>query len=370
VVGCSGVKAPIVIGTVGTQSGLVGSSVVEGVRAVQAWAAYANARGGVNCHPVKYVIYDDGGDPSRNQASAQRLVEQDHAIALVQADAPLSGQASVNYLTAKRVPVIGSETASPWFYSSPMYFPQASSGDNLTDLLIATLNKIGRSQGKTKLATLSCVETTTCSRFYSAAPSLAAKYGLALAYRGQASLAQPDFTSICQGAQSAGAQMIGIELDAASVQRVARSCATVNFHPQFGTVVNAAPIPPSDASLEGVAIGENVLPWMITSNPGIAQFHDALRQNAPGVQANPISVGGWVSAKLFEFAVQHVSETPSSQDVLNGLWSMKSNDLGGLTMPLTFVKDQNAPQTPTCYWLLQAKGGQYVSPDGGQRTCA
>ena len=38
------------------------------------------------------------------------------------------------------------------------------------------------------------------------------------------------------------------------------------------------------------------------------------------------------------------------------------------TAPLTFTKNQTAAQT-FCYWWMQAARGQWVSPNGGQRTC-
>ena len=50
--GCVAPKAPVIIGTVGNQSGIVGAAVFPGVKAVQAWAAAQNDRGGIDCHPI------------------------------------------------------------------------------------------------------------------------------------------------------------------------------------------------------------------------------------------------------------------------------------------------------------------------------
>jgi branched-chain amino acid transport system substrate-binding protein len=88
--GCTQSLAPIVLGSVGQQSGIFGSIVAGGGQAVQAWAAWVNASGGIHCHPVKYYLADDGGDPSRQQALVQQMVEQDHVVAFLQMDAPLT----------------------------------------------------------------------------------------------------------------------------------------------------------------------------------------------------------------------------------------------------------------------------------------
>jgi hypothetical protein len=87
------------------------------------------------------------------------------------------------------------------------------------------------------------------------------------------------------------------------------------------------------------------------------------------LQPDATTIPGWVSAKLFEAATQHLSEPPTSESILSGLWAMNNNDLGGLTYPLTFTKGQNAPQV-FCTWIVQVKDGQWSSPNGNQRICA
>jgi branched-chain amino acid transport system substrate-binding protein len=190
---------------------------------------------------------------------------------------------------------------------------------------------------------------------------------LDLVYRAQASLAVPDYTSNCQSAQAAGAQTLLIDLDPNSIQRVARSCASVNYHPQYVTTSVAAP-PPGNPDLNGIVVSQNVLPWFVTNNPGIAEYQTVLRRYAPALRFNSSTIQGWVAAKLFQLAAAHVSDPPTSQSILDGLWSIKSNDLGGMTMPLIFTVGQIAPMT-LCYWVTQIQGDQYISPNGAQRTC-
>jgi branched-chain amino acid transport system substrate-binding protein len=368
---CASAQTPIVIGAVGELSGIVGGLVLHQVQTVQAWVKFKNAQGGVNCHLIRqYILADDGGDPSRNQSLVQQLIEQDHVIAFVNMTGALAGQASVNYITQKQVPVVGTEGGEAWVYDSPMFFPQQSSGALVDEGAFAALGQVGASQGKNRVATVSCIEASVCAAIYNLAPTYAPKFGLTLVYRGQGSLVQPDFTSSCQGAKSAGAQLFLIGLDANSATRIAQSCASVNYHPIFAVTSSVAqPQLASDPLLNGLVVNMPVLPWLVTSNPAIREFQQALKQYAPSLQPDATTIPGWVSAKLFEAATQHLSEPPTSESILSGLWAMNNNDLGGLTYPLTFTKGQNAPQV-FCTWIVQVKDGQWSSPNGNQRICA
>lgn len=367
---CSGQKPPIIIGTVGEQSGLVGAYEFSGVQAVRAWVASINTRGGLHCHPVKYIVADDGGDPSRNQALTQKMVEQDGVIAFVYNNAPLAGQGSVDYINRKRIPVVGSDTASPWFNHHPMHFPQASSGEDINRGAVSALAQVAKPLGKTKLAAVSCVEAATCSGMGSLVADLAAQYGLKLVYNAKVTLAQPDYTSNCQAAKEAAAELFIAWVDGNATSRIARSCAALNFRPIFVTDATAV-LPDSfakDQNLNGVVLGTSVAPW--TANiPAITELVNTLKRYGPGVPMKGPTVAGWASAKLFETAVKNVPDVTSPEDILAGLWSVKNNDLGGLTGLLTFTKGAPNNRPGFCHFIAQLKDGVWGSPNGNQRTC-
>jgi branched-chain amino acid transport system substrate-binding protein len=367
---CRSSLSPVVIGSVGEISGVVGQDTVEGTVGVQTWVASINARGGLHCHPVKYITLDDGGDPSRNQALTAQLVETNKAIAMVFEAAPLAGNASVNYLNQHQVPAIGSEFASAWFYTSPMHFPQGTSGVDDFGATWAAMAKVELPKGHSKLATISCVEASLCSQAYTLAPTLSARFGLTLVYRAQASLTQPDYTANCQAAKNAGADMFYLGMDTNSVERIARSCASIGYRPVFA-IANLVTLPSlsSEPLLDGLISAQNTAPWFDTGNPGVAEFQKALARYAPGHVPSASGMAGWVSAKLFEQATKDISEPPSSKGVLQGLWGMNGADLGGLAAPLTYHQGQDNPQA-FCYWIAQIQGGKFVSPNNSQRVCA
>ncbi|MGH9004822.1 MAG: hypothetical protein ACRDYV_17000, partial [Acidimicrobiia bacterium] len=63
-----------------------------------------------------------------------------------------------------------------------------------------------------------------------------------------------------------------------------------------------------------------------------------------------------------------LSNPPRSADILEGLWALDGNDLGGMTAALRFARDK--PTVPgTCYWQVVVADQRYQSPDHGQRHC-
>jgi branched-chain amino acid transport system substrate-binding protein len=354
------------IGTVGEYSGLAGAALLNGVKSVQAWVQSVNAKGGIQCHPVKYIVADDGGDPAKNQTATHNLVERDNVVAMVNADAPLAGPASVQYLTQKGIPTIGGSGVDPWFYDSPMFFPQASEPNAGWLAAYSALGSYAKSLGSKNVALVYCVETPICAAVGQLAKTAAPKVGVTMAYVTQTTVVQPDYTSVCLNAQKSNAPVLWYVLDANSGIRLARSCDSVGYHPKyFAIAIHTAPSMAGMPSFDGLGSVSFVLPWMVTSNPSIATYHAVMKQYGAGVEPDGVGVSGWTSAMLFQAAVTHtqLSNTPTSQDILNGLYALNKDDLGGLTYPITFKKGEKPPQV-ACGWFVSLKNGRWISPNG------
>jgi branched-chain amino acid transport system substrate-binding protein len=362
--------SPIRVGFVGTISGPAGASLGPLAQGVQVWARWINDRGGVNGHPVQVVVADDGGDPARHRALKQEFVEQRRVIAFIANAEALTGAGSVEYITSVGVPVVGSEGAGQWFYESPLYFPQASSGDALLQSALPVIGAYAAPRGITKAATITCLEVQVCRDAHESAGRGLGTVGLEVVYQAQASLGQPDFTSQCLQARNNDAQFLMIAMDANAVRSIAQACARQNYRPVIGVSAGQAINEfARDSNLEGLLVFSNVAPWPDSSNGATQEFQEAMATYAPGVTPTGGHMQGWVAAKVFELGTRELPADPKPSDVVEGLAKLNGDLLPELTGPLRFRPGQ--PALPTvCGFAVVVQDGRFVPAEGVGRQCA
>jgi branched-chain amino acid transport system substrate-binding protein len=360
---CTPKCGPVVVGHVGTYSGVF-SGFANGPKALEAWAQALNARGGLDGHPVRVIIAEDGGDPARHRALLQQLVEQQGVIAFVDCFCPTTGQAGVDYLTKKGIPMVGGSPSSEWYYDSPMYFPQGSAGKKgVVHAILGGTAEIAVPQGKTKLAVLACNEAQICKNLSGDMPAVAPQFGMKVVSQAQASLAQPDYTAECLAARNAGADVMFLAFDPNSYGRVTDSCKSIGYKPIFSLVPDATNSLTQIDSMDGAIVYSGVFPWFDTAHPSIAEMHRAMKVYTPKAEPDQTAGDDWVAAQLFERAAHgHLSATPTSQDILTGLWTLKDDTIGGLTYPLTFAQGKTA-EPKHCWWVAVIHDHKFTSPD-------
>jgi branched-chain amino acid transport system substrate-binding protein len=360
-------SSPVILASIGTQSGPAASTLKPVTDGAQLWVKHINAKGGLNGHPVKLFVYDDNGDPARHRAQAQEAIERQKAIAFLANAEPLTGQGSVDYINSKGVPVIGTSGGTVWSYSSPMYFPQASDGDPFLLMGLAAL--ADQVKDKKKLATVTCAEATACGDADRLFAENAKKFGYNHVYRARASIAQPDYTAECLAARNAGADVYMVVLDGNSVSRFAAACARQAYKPQFSTIVTIVLDRfKDDPNLGSIAASSHVFPYFQTGTPATDEFQAAFKAYGGGLSNGVGVAAGWTAGKLLEKAAARLPEPPTTQAILAGLWSIKNDNLGGLTYPLTFTEGK--PATPRgCWFNTAVKDGKWISPDGYRLRC-
>jgi branched-chain amino acid transport system substrate-binding protein len=355
------------LGNVGTYSGLVGAIFSGAQQSLEVWQAYINAHGGLNGHPVHVYSEDDGGDPATNQTEVQQEVTQDHVIAFVGNLEPLTASAALPYLQQQNIPVIGGDASSLTWWQSPIMFPQASFLNREGD---ATIDA-GVAAGKTKLAYLYCIEDTTCTNGYQIeiVNGGAKADGADPVYSASYSLTQPDFTTQCLSAQQAGANVVFFAGDGDSLVRMARDCSAQNYDPLYlaaSIAVNAAV--QSDPLLNGLISTQSNFPWVDSYTAAQATYQQAMKTYAPNVAGSGSTAAEWASGMLAVAADQDLGATPTSAQFLQGLWSIKNNNLGGLAPPLTFNQGADASQS-NCFFKMILHNGQFVDPNNGNYQC-
>jgi hypothetical protein len=339
------------------------------VDAIKAWVADTNAHGGVACHPVKYYVADDGGDPARNAALTEQMVSERKVVAMLYSSDPLSAQGGKPVLERAHVATIGNEGASDWFNSSPDFFPVAASGLKIIDAQYALAGQEFTAAQRDHFGVLACLEVSLCSLFGGDTGAKIAKSdGLTMIYNGSATMVAPDYTSNCQAAKNAGVQSMMLAGDNGLVSRAIRSCNKINFHPLYTTspiAITAAAVELPE--LEGLIVGSVVKPWT-ANDPNALRYLATLAKYVPGALPAGAGAVGWACAMAFELAAKNLPANPTPKDVYAGLWTFKNQDFGAYTAPLTFAKDK-AASYPLCWWGMEIENKSWVTLNNGTRAC-
>lgn len=355
------------LGNVGSYSGVIGAVFSGAQQAIGVWQAYVNAHGGLNGHPVHVYIEDDGADPSTSVSDVEQEVTQDHVIAFVGNLMPLTVNASVPYLQQHNIPVIGGDSSSAAWWQSPVLFPQASGIEQEANFTV----KAAAARGYTKMAVLYCVEDPTCSNGTKPLiqPGGGQADGVDTVYSSSFSITQPDFTAQCLDAKQAGATFVYFAGDGDSLLRMADNCAAQGYNPLYvGDSIAITANLATDPHLNGLLAGQTNFPWIDSFTPAQAAYQQAVKTYAPSLKSSATTAAEWAAGMLAVAASKDLTANPTSAQFLQGLWSIKNDNLGGLAPPLTF--NQNAPATPSdCYFLMALQNGQFVDLNKGNTQC-
>jgi branched-chain amino acid transport system substrate-binding protein len=265
------------------------------------------------------------------------------------------------------VPVIGGDCAEYVWNQSPMLFPQCPAYVSS----IWGITRVGAVYGKGKnFGAIICSEAAACTNtkqewFHN---GLAKKAGVNPVFEADVSIGQPDFTAECIDARRAGVEIMSVVADVGTVGRVVSSCDRQNFHPQY--IQGSGTMDAHLATLDGMSdalVQLNDFPWTV-DGAAVQQFRDAYKTYAPDEPLTPNASQGWASAIVFQHAAEQVTAHPTSAQILNGLWSMDNETFGGLTPPLTFVRDKAAPDAK-CSFAMQVRDGRIEAPFGLKTVC-
>jgi branched-chain amino acid transport system substrate-binding protein len=364
--GPAAAKAPIVFGTLGTGSGVIGRAVQPIITADKAWSADINARGGLAGHPVKLIFGDDGGDPAAALAIAKRMVEQDKVVAFIGTYLVTTTPAVTPYLEQVGVPMIGGPGGNEIEDHSPMVFnPQIGADEALGHAIhLAVVSQ----SDKRKMAILYCREASSCRQQRDRALQFANLYGVTIVYEAQVSIAQPDFTAEVIAARNSGAEIVTMLTDEQTIVRVARSAKRQGWSPVVtGTyTANAEVMQQPDA--EGVLGIAATVPYR--SSPKMQPYLDAVRRYVPDGALGGYGATAWVQLKLIErLSVGFGDRNPTTRDYLDALYALRGETIGGLVPPITFNQGPHV-HVNMCGYPIKVVNAKLTAPLGENYVCA
>jgi branched-chain amino acid transport system substrate-binding protein len=364
----TGPKTEIVLGSFGTQTGVIGSNMLPSHQGARAWVADVNARGGLAGHPVRLVLSDDEGDPNKALAIARRMVEQDHVIAFFVHHGPTTVQAVLPYLEEKKIPLIGSCGCAAETARSPMSFDGGSSAD--WGLAWSQVQGIVAFSDKRKAALLSCREVSVCSNGRKRILVAAKALGIDIVYDAQVSLVAPDYTAEVLAARSAGAEALIVLIENSGIIRVARDAHRQNYFPLISGQYSAHDerfAKNGGKDVEGAVLGGGSVDW---NSPRLADMRAAVKRYVPDAVLSSSLGRAWTSGKLLERAslLGGLPDSPTSADLLRGLYALKAETLGGLIPAVTF--QEGSPYESQCVVpFIIEPGGKYRPKDGDTWVC-
>ncbi len=336
---------------------------------ITAWSDSVNASGGIAGHPIQLYTSDDSQNPGTALSSVTKMVEQDNVIAVI--DLSNVDASFGDYISSKQVPVVGGNLDSDLFGSNPYFFTAGGTTNGIPSGIVAA----AKTAKVSKLGVLYCSGVPICAELPPVLKKIGEPAGVSVSYSGAIPNAAPNYTAPCLAAQQSGANGLFIASGPPQTLAVSQSCSAQGYKPTYiaaeGSLSNSSLTNPA---MNG-AVGEITnLSSSDSSNAAIRDMQQALDKYKPGLTSSaeygPGSTEFWAAGLLFEAAAKagSLGDNPTPAQVLNGLYALKGETLGGLTAPLTFVKGKSA--SLPCWFYFQVKDGKFTTPFGKNPTCA
>ncbi len=372
-VACTRTLDPIVLGQTAPSSGIIGATHANLRSGLALWVRAVNARGGVQCHPVRMYQLDDGADPARVVSNLNDLVKNKKAVAIVGIGIPTTLPAAKKFAEQNKIPFIGGDLTEPAWFASPWLFPQG--GSSLAEYAGA-VKAAADSVRATKVGLVYCVEASICGTINANFDAMAKAAGVEVVLRKVASITATDYTAECQAMKAAGAQVVFYGLDGSGAGRMARSCRALGYNHPVAAAALAVSGPASEdqyLQAQGVFLGTATAPFRANDTAGAREFQQAYVAHAQGSSVDQNSMNAWASGKLLEAALGKVADQARAGPVttaliLEGLSRIRNETLDGLAPGLTFTRD-GPPSRVDCYYTLTITDNGYQAPIGSAKTC-
>jgi branched-chain amino acid transport system substrate-binding protein len=353
-----------VIGNIGTYSGAFGDEYADSYKGFQAWVDATNAAGGVNGHPIQVVSVNDQGDATKSLAGVKDLVENKHAVAIVDAMSPNGSAAFASYLAQQKIPVIGGLPTDTTFMTQPLFFPTAATS---VGFLTGQFNGVSELNGS-KLGLFLCT-FAACQSGIPLFTQIA--QGLKIAYAGQQTInaSAPSFTAQCLTFKNQGVDSIIPELDGPTTKRVVDDCVRQGFKPHV--IVPASTISAdvlADPAFDGaLGVTESQL-WFGDDAEGQA-WYKAYKAKFPNDTPGGFASLGWQAGLVLGAALKNAPAAVTPANVLKGLYAIPAGtNFDGVTPPLTYTAGKPAV-VGNCVWYVQIKDKAFTAPKGSDAVC-
>jgi branched-chain amino acid transport system substrate-binding protein len=353
----------IPIGIISRQTGLSSESYIGSEPAATSWEKWVNAHGGINGHPVKVFFEDSAGDAAKGLSLAKDLVENKHVVAIIPND-PNVDNAIVAYTASQKVPVLSAFPSYPIWHSTPGWF--ALGIQSVPDGNIAGLTTIKDSGGKS-VAAVACAEVAACAAVDSVFKQYAPQVGLRYDGVFKVSASAPSYTAQCLALKDKGTDVLYMGASTGVSVKFMSDCATQDYTPRVLFPYQA--FQPAVAKIKGLnALAyEPTVPWY-ADVPATQDFRSAMKQYGDLSKADETSMFLWSGLEMVRTAAQRAGASVTKDTVMQALFQLKDEDLGGLIAPVSYSEGQGSPLL-RCYFVGGYQDGKFTLPQGAEKKC-
>jgi branched-chain amino acid transport system substrate-binding protein len=373
--GGSSSKSPITIGYISDLTGVAASTFADSPGGVQAVVAQVNAAGGINGHPINLVIKDDASSLAGNLSASQSLVQNDHAVAII--DYSSFAFAGASYLNKAGIPVVGSAFDGPewatysnmFTWAAPLESPvlgqlhtYTSLGVFLKDLGVTSFGGLG--YGISPSSTDSILEANQSAQ----------SQGIKVCYTNNSvPFGAVDFTADVLQIKNAGCQAVAGSFVEASdlalstaMSQAGLGKVTQIYFTGYDQATTATAADSAGFNNDWVQASINFSPPSAAGSAFLSLLKKYDKSYSGGIPDFGL-YGAAISAQLVMYGLKLAGANPTSQSFSTALRQVNSwNDNGLFISPVSFTgfgTEAMFPQTG-CAYYEQLVNGQWHAYDG------
>jgi len=343
---------------IGTWAPLTGPAAALGdvAKAMQAYMASVNAKGGVQGRKITLIVKDDAYDPARTLEVVKELIEKDEVLAIVGGIGTANGVAVKDYLMMKGIPWIGPGSASRvWtiplqgniFAVIPSYVTE---GRILARYAINDLK--AKKVGLFYQDDIFGHEGQEGVRLGMGHASPAA---VAVSYKPS----DQDLSPQARKLKESGVDAVILFSLPRQAALLVQECAKLDFKPQFlgsQALADPAMFQLAGAAWEGAIVSSGALNPS-SDHPQVQRARQILQQYAPDLRLGTYALAGLSWAEILVQGLSKLGPEVNRVKLIYGMEAFESSD-NFLGRPIRFSKDSHDGLEAAR--LMKVEGGKFI----------
>jgi ABC-type branched-subunit amino acid transport system substrate-binding protein len=330
---------------------------------------YASKQG----YTIKYVTADTGTNPTQVLSAAQKLVEQDHVLAVIAVSALTFSAAP--FLTAQGVPVIGvAEDGTEWVNSKNMF---STIGYLDPSIVTTTFGQYFKTQGATNVGALGYSISPSSAESAKGAAASAQAVGLKAGYvNANFPFGSTNVEPVALAMKSAGVDGVTASTDPNTNFALITALRQSGANPKVGVFATGYGGDLQQAGPTAQQVAQN-LSFLLAWEPielhtsATDQFQSAAK--GAGITGDPTyaEYAGYTSIAMLVQGLQGAGSNPSQSSLISSLSHITSFNAAGLlgSHPLNLTQRVGTLGPDNCYWFTKYTGSTFQPVSGAVPLC-